>query len=161
MVNFHTHLTISPELIIKSPRFKLHLRPRTGITDHLEEEIPPLPQGKTAVDVFADFLRYLDHCTRTYIQETHIDGASLLTSGKVDFILSHPNAWEGAQQTLMRDAAVQAGLITSAPGDRDRVSFISEGEASLNFCIDKDLINDSIQVWVPPGSVIEKKAHEP
>ena len=61
----------------------------------------------------------------------------------------------------MRDAAVQAGLITSAPGDRDRVSFISEGEASLNFCIDKDLINDSIQVWVPPGSVIEKKAHEP
>ncbi|KAF5354269.1 hypothetical protein D9756_006964 [Leucocoprinus leucothites] len=129
----------------KAEWFKLHLRPKTRTTDFLDDEIPPLPPGKSVVDVLADYLRYLNQCARIYIEETHIDGASLLTSGRVEFILSHPNSWEGAQQSLMRSAAIQAGLITDAPNDRDRISFISEGEASLNFCIDKDLINNSIR----------------
>ncbi|KAJ3575398.1 hypothetical protein NP233_g1120 [Leucocoprinus birnbaumii] len=132
---------------IKAEWFKLHLRPKTKATANLSDDIPPLPRGKTAVDIFADYLTYLYKCAQSYIKEseTHADAASLLASGKVEFILSHPNAWEGAQQTLMRSAAVQAGLITSSPGDRDRVTFISEGEASLNFCIDKGLTNESIE----------------
>ncbi|KXN81408.1 Heat shock 70 kDa protein 12B [Leucoagaricus sp. SymC.cos] len=130
---------------VKAEWFKLHLRPQTRSTAAVTDEIPPLPAGKTAVDVFADFLKYLNNCARSYIEETHVDGSSLLASGKVEFILSHPNAWEGAQQTLMRNAAVQAGLISNAPSDRNRVSFVSEGEASLNLCIDKDLTNESIR----------------
>ncbi|KAJ3575399.1 hypothetical protein NP233_g1121 [Leucocoprinus birnbaumii] len=130
---------------VKTEWFKLHLRPRTRATETLGDEIPPLPQNKSAVDVFADFLRYLNKCARAYIEETHIEGHSLLSSGKVEFILSHPNSWEGAQQTLMRSAAIQAGLIPNTVKDRARVSFISEGEASLNFCIDKNLMNESIQ----------------
>jgi hypothetical protein len=105
-----------------------------------------LPQGKSAVDVFADFLKYLNQCARNYITETHIAGKSLLASGKVEYILSHPNAWEGPQQALMRNAAVQAGLIKNTGSDRDRISFISEGEASLNFCLEKALTNDLIRV---------------
>ena len=132
-----------------SSRFKLHLRPKTKATASISDELPPLPRGKTAVDVFADFLSYLNRCARSYIEETHVDGASLLASGKVEFILSHPNAWEGAQQTLMRNAAIQAGLISGSPNDRDRVHFISEGEASLNFCIDKNLTNEAILVSLP------------
>lgn len=129
-------------------RFKLHLRPKTQSSASVSDEIPPLPEGKTAVDVFADFLKYLYQCARSYVEESHVDGASLLSSGKVEFILSHPNAWEGAQQTLMRRAAVQAGLISDTPSDKQRISFVTEGEASLTFCVEKGLINESIRVGI-------------
>jgi hypothetical protein len=33
-------------------------------------KIPPLPQGKSAIDVFADFIQYLHRCARTYVEET-------------------------------------------------------------------------------------------
>lgn len=95
-----------------------------------------------------DLLRYLNHCARSYIEERHNEGTSVLSSGRVHYILSHPNAWEGAQQTLMRQAAVRAGLITDAPEDREQIDFATEGEASLNFCIDHGLMNQSIQVWL-------------
>lgn len=98
------------------------------------------------VDAFADFLKYMNQCARLYIEETHVDGVSLLASGKVEYILTHPNSWEGAQQTLMRKAAVQAGLIAENPRDQARISFVTEGEASLKFCIDKGLMNGSIRV---------------
>ena len=38
--------------------------------------LAPLPTGKTAVDVFGDFLSYLFHCTRSFIIDTHANGAS-------------------------------------------------------------------------------------
>ncbi|KAF9442562.1 hypothetical protein P691DRAFT_810428 [Macrolepiota fuliginosa MF-IS2] len=129
----------------KAEWFKLHLRPNTRTSASVTEDIPPLPRGKTAVDVFADFLNYMNECARSYIAETHLDGASLLASGRVEFILTHPNSWEGAQQTLMRRAAVQAGLIVDTATDQARVSFVTEGEASLNFCIDKGMMNESIR----------------
>lgn len=128
-------------------RFKLHLRPRTRATTSVSDDIPPLPPGKTAVDVFADFLRYMKGCAKTYIEETHpVDGLDFWRSGKEEYILSHPNAWEGAQQTLMRRAAVQAGLVPDTPEGQARISFITEGEASLNFCVDRGLTNDPIRV---------------
>ncbi len=143
-------------------RFKLHLRPRTRTTASISEDIPPLPPGKSVVDLFADFLRYLNQCARTYIEETHVDGASMLTSGKLEYILSHPNSWEGAQQTLMRRAAVLAGLITDTAADQARISFVTEGEACLNFCIDKGLMNESIKVKsfrINPSSHFTKFQH--
>ncbi|KAF9449853.1 hypothetical protein P691DRAFT_790221 [Macrolepiota fuliginosa MF-IS2] len=129
----------------KAEWFKLHLRPKTRTSASVTEDIPPLPRGKTAVDVFADFLNYMNQCARSYIAETHVDGAGLLASGRVEFILTHPNSWEGAQQALMRRAAVQAGLIVDTATDQARISFVTEGEASLNFCIDKGLMNESIK----------------
>lgn len=46
----------------------------------------------------------------------------------------------------MRQAAEKAGLIS--PGGMNEVTFISEGEASLNMCIEHDLLSDSIRVGV-------------
>ena len=111
-------------------------------------DLPPLPQGKSAVAVFADFLTYLFTCAKKYITETHANGESLWTSleNRIEFVLSHPNGWEGLQQGKMRQAATMAGLVPNTPAGHARVHFVTEGEASLNFCIQKDLANETMQV---------------
>ena len=93
------------------PRFKLHLRSRVGAGRSVGDQIPPLPLNKTVVDVFADFLRYLLECASSYIQDTHVNGSDFWNSVKsqIDFVLSHPNGWEGIQQSEMRRAAILAG----------------------------------------------------
>ena len=100
------------------------------------------------MDVFADFLQYLFTCTRRYISETHGHGDTLWASfeDRIEFILSHPNGWEGFQQGKMRDAAIAAGLIPDTPAGRARVQFVTEGEASFNFCIRNGLADDVLQV---------------
>ena len=129
-------------------RFKLHLRPKTRSSGYVANKIPPLPQGKSAIDVFADFLRYLHQCARTFIEETHANGVDLwhTLEDRTEFVLTHPNGWEGPQQSMMRIAAVQAGLIPDSDDGHSHLSFVTEGEASLHFCVQSGLINDAIKV---------------
>ena len=92
-------------------------------------------------EVFADFLRYLFECASSYIQDTHANGPDLWNSVKahIDFVLSHPNGWEGTQQNEMRQAAVLAGLVPDNASGHSRLSFVSEGEASLHFSVHNGL----------------------
>lgn len=130
----------------KSLRFKLHLRSNVGSGRNVGKDIPPLPLNKSVVDVFADFLDYLFRCAMDYIKETHASGPTFWESVKndIDFVLSHPNGWEGAQQQEMRKAAVIAKLIPDTTNGHARLSFVTEGEASLHF---------SIQNGLPPGAM--------
>jgi len=127
--------------VIDSNRFKLHLRPRTRTAAHVTEAIPPLPEGKTAVQVFADFLKYLRRCAQRYIEETHATGVDLWrdVQANTEVVLTHPNGWEG-QQALMRDAAIIAGVIPDT--DDGRLFFVTEGEAKLRFCIQSGLLRE-------------------
>ena len=132
-------------------RFKLHLRPERLDSEAIKRaDLPPLPPGKTAVAVFADFLAYLFTCARTFITETHANGESLWKSlgDRIEFVLSHPNGWEGLQQDKMRQAAVMAGLVPNSPAGHARIYFVTEGEASLNFCVQNGLTNETMQVRV-------------
>ncbi|PPQ91259.1 hypothetical protein CVT25_006376 [Psilocybe cyanescens] len=127
--------------------WQLHLRPNTNSASHVTQKIPPLPEGKSAIAIFADFLRYLHQCARTYIEETHANGVELWRSleSRTDFVLTHPNGWEGGQQSLMRRAAVTAGLIPNSSDGQRRLSFVTEGEASLHFCIQSGLTTEAIK----------------
>ncbi|KAL1941016.1 hypothetical protein VTO73DRAFT_7652 [Trametes versicolor] len=127
--------------------FKLHLRPETLDSNEIKRhDLPPLPKGKGVLDVFADFTRYLFRCTQRYIKETHANGASIWSSveDRVEFVLSHPNGWEGLQQGKMRQAAIMAGLVPDTPDGHARVQFVTEGEASLHFCIRSGLTSDGL-----------------
>lgn len=133
--------------------FKLHLKPASTLpgpqsvaedgSNAINEdiEIPPLSLNKSATTIFSDFLKYLFLCTRDYIIETHANGDTLWAAlkDKVHFILSHPNGWEGPQQTLMRQASIMAGLIPDTSEGHDRVEFVTEGEASLHYCVSSDM----------------------
>ena len=124
----------------------LHLRAKHLASRIKDEDIPPLPQGKSAVQVLADFMRYLFNCTRSYITETHASGTSMWRSieNNIEFILIHPNGWEGPQQQQIRRAAVIAGLISNGEEEHmSRIHLLTEGEASLYFCVAHVLASDS------------------
>ena len=132
-----------PDVIYEFHRFKLHLRPQTH-----SMELPPLPLNKSVVEVFADYFKYLFDCASEYIQDTHANGRELRLSVKddIDYILPHPNGWDVTQQTQMTKAAILAGIIPDTPSGRARVSFVTEGEASLHFSIRNGLPADALRV---------------
>lgn len=80
-------------------------------------------------------MTYLFQCTRSYIQESY--SAELWSSLErdIDLVLTHPNGWEGSQQGQIRSAAVLAGLISDTQDGHARLRLLTEGEASLHFCI--------------------------
>lgn len=129
-------------------RFKLRLRPRTMALKMNGMRLSTLPRGKSAVEVFGDFLQYLFRCTRSFIIDTHANGQALwhAVEHDIQLVLSHPNGWEGAQQTKMRRAAVYGGLIPDADEGKARIRFVTEGEASLHACVLNGLAADVLSV---------------
>ncbi|KAJ7841610.1 hypothetical protein B0H14DRAFT_3457380 [Mycena olivaceomarginata] len=119
--------------------FKLHLRPTVS-----GPELPPLPHRKTATSVLADFLRYLFECAKKFIKETHTEALWASLQHNIQFVMAHPNGWQGKQQSQMRDAAVVAGLIPHSDAGHQRLRFVTEGEASLHFCIRNGLGTQAI-----------------
>ncbi|KAG1739210.1 uncharacterized protein EDB91DRAFT_1053992 [Suillus paluster] len=130
---------------IKTELFKLRLRPKTMKLKMNGMRLSPLPRHKTPVDVFGDFLAYLFRCTKSFIIDTHANGQTLWhhVETSIEFVLSHPNGWEGAQQTKMRRAAAHGGLIPDTDEGRARIRFVTEGEASLHACVQSGLAADN------------------
>lgn len=137
-------------------RWKLHLRPQ----EYGRLDIPALPRGKKAVHILQDFLGYLFNCIQQFFTETYVNGNDLWRSlaETVEYILPQPNGWSGAEYRVIRTACVSAGLVPSEQAARDRVLFVSEGEASLHFCLQDGLTFDesmerSIQRYSPINSL--------
>ncbi|KAI0319130.1 hypothetical protein OF83DRAFT_1227634 [Amylostereum chailletii] len=118
--------------------FKLLMRPK-GAT--VPEGIP------RHCGRYADFYRYLFDRAKEYICQTHASKELFWKSveGDIDFVLSHPNGWEGPQQGKMRKAAIQAGLIPDTPEGHARITFVTEGEASFHYCISSGKVSDVIK----------------
>ena len=114
----------------------------------MNENVPPLPPNKSVVSVFADFLRYLLDCASSYIQDTQLGGVELWKAHRdeIHFVLSHPNGWEGKEQSQMRQAAVEASLVPDTPPGHDRVTFVTEGEASLHFVVENGILSQASEV---------------
>ncbi|PBK65399.1 hypothetical protein ARMSODRAFT_1022208 [Armillaria solidipes] len=137
----HIVETAEDERWIKYVSFKLHLRPKSMLPPHMNENLPPLPAGKDLVAIFADFYAYLFKCTKDFILESHQSAASFwgTVENTIEFVLTHPNGWEGQQQAQMWKAVVRARLIPENDEGQARVHFVTEGEASLHFCINHGL----------------------
>ena len=122
-------------------RWKLHFRPKyLESSINKNDDLPPLPPGKRAVDILTDFIKYLFECTKTYIQERRLAFSWPSYEDSIEYIFTHPNGWEGVQQQLYRQAIEAAGLVSATSQGRARVHLLTEGEASLHFCV-ANLIN--------------------
>jgi hypothetical protein len=95
-----------------------------------------LPKGKTIVDVFSDFMRYLFDSTKTLFISSDQNGEKRWDSvaHNIELVLTHPNGWGGPQQSQLRSAAVKANIVPDTPAGLSRVHFVTEGEASFHFC---------------------------
>ena len=95
-----------------------------------------LPKGKTIIDVFADFMRYLFDSTKALFESLEPNGELRWDSisKSIELVLTHPNGWGGPQQTHLRNAAVKAGIVPDTPAGHASVHFVTEGEASFSFC---------------------------
>ncbi|KAF9231963.1 hypothetical protein BU15DRAFT_67879 [Melanogaster broomeanus] len=91
--------------------WKLYLRAKHLEASHFTDaDIPALPEGKTAVQVLGDFVGYLFKHAKAYITEAHTCVWESFQNN-IEFVLTHPNGWEGPQQQQIRNAAELGGLI--------------------------------------------------
>ncbi|KAF9650947.1 hypothetical protein BDM02DRAFT_3092037, partial [Thelephora ganbajun] len=128
--------------------WKLNLAPKALSKKLPAGYAPKLPHGLSITEVFADFMEYLFACAESYIKDSHALGGSVWDSVKADivFVLSHPNGWGGAEQVVMRRAAVKAKLIPDTAEGHDRVRFVTEGEASFNFCVNNGISGEAMKI---------------
>ena len=118
-------------------RWKLLLSP-TELPEVMRDQMSArLPKGKTIVDVYADFLEFLFESTKALFKDSEPNGDLRWdsVSDNIELVLTHPNGWGGPQQTQLRAAAVKARIVPDTPAGRSRVHFVTEGEASFNFCV--------------------------
>ena len=97
------------------------------------EERPP---GLTVETIYSDFLQYLLNNTKTFFVTRTPNGATVWQQliDDAEFVIAHPNAWGVREQHVLRRAAVRADYVSVTQAD-SRVRFVSEGEASVHFCI--------------------------
>lgn len=117
------------KLYLKPANLELIIDPDAPAPD-----LDPLPFGVTAETIAAQFLAYMVSCVGKYIVTRHSNGSEILASlaESIRYVITVPNGWEVAQQQVLRNACIQAGLV--APERADTVSFVTEAEASINYC---------------------------
>jgi len=104
-----------------------------------------LPRGKTIVDVFADYMRYLFDSTEEMFKSSELI-VRWDSIPETELVLTHPNGWGGPQQSQLRRAAIKAGIVPDTPAGRARVQFVTEGEACFNFCAAEIRTGETLKV---------------
>jgi hypothetical protein len=113
--------------------FKLHLHPNAMKVDH-PITLKPLPRGVPIQQIYTDWMGYLFRHTEAYFQSTIVAGETVWRRHRssIQFVFAHPNGWEISQQSLLRKAAIAAGLVTSSSAG-ELIRFVGEAEASVHF----------------------------
>ncbi|KAJ1310673.1 hypothetical protein OPQ81_009200 [Rhizoctonia solani] len=112
--------------------FKLHLHPQSMRSqDRLT--LYPLPFGVSLSKIYTDFLGYLLRHTRTYFEEHIVHGPLIWEkcARNMLIVLAHPNGWSTREQSFMRQALMEVG----SEYKKYQVTFVTEGEASVHFCM--------------------------
>ncbi|KAH8110521.1 hypothetical protein DFH11DRAFT_1514250 [Phellopilus nigrolimitatus] len=150
---------------LKVQWFKLHMRPKSMPVSLPISALPPLPSQKNITHVFADFLTYLSSCAQKFICDAQASLTGMWPTLIADavFIIGHPNGWEGAQQSKLRRSAILSRLIPNTPEGRARVKFVTEGEASLHYCIRGGMVaknNDAFIIADLGGGTLDFSAYK-
>jgi hypothetical protein len=99
-------------------------------------EIPPLPSYVTLKRVYVDFLGYMFKSTKIFFENNTLNGSRIWSrlEDRIVVILATPNGWDITQQGFLREAAMQAGLVTQANA-KAQLEFVTEGEAAVHYVL--------------------------
>lgn len=113
-------------------------------------EVPPLPSDVSIKSVYVDFLSYMYRHTREHFINGTPAGSSVWTrlndSHDIVLVLATPNGWDTAQQSFLKGAVMEAGLVTKSKMESN-LCFVTEGEASVHYA----LAYSRGQRWLRPG----------
>jgi molecular chaperone DnaK (HSP70) len=100
--------------------------------------LPPLPDGKTAISVSADYLSKLRQAIRSALQKT-LGEVFLREERSIRWVFTIPAIWNDAGKAALRASVIDAGFIRG-PND-NRLQLVTEPEAIVFFCSKTGLLN--------------------
>ncbi|KAK3047799.1 hypothetical protein LTR09_010774 [Extremus antarcticus] len=140
--------------------FKLQLM-MSGNTYIDPINLPPLPPGKSEVDVAADYLFKLRQAMRNQLQKT-LGEVFNREERNIRYFLTVPAIWNEAGKAATRAAAIQAGFLRDE--NDNRLTLITEPEAAAMFCAKTGLLNlkvhDAILIVDCGGGTVDLIAYE-
>ncbi|KAL2838888.1 hypothetical protein BJY01DRAFT_219624 [Aspergillus pseudoustus] len=123
--------------------------------------LPPLPPGKSEIDVAADYLFKLRQAMRAQLQKT-LGEVFTREERNIKYYLTVPAIWNDAGKAATRAAALQAGFLRDE--NDNRLTLISEPEAAALFCAKTGLLNlkvgDAILIVDCGGGTVDLIAYE-
>ncbi|KAF8337473.1 uncharacterized protein EI90DRAFT_2968350 [Cantharellus anzutake] len=120
---------------ILAKHFKLHLHPQT-MKEKYNLTLDPPPEGVPLSTIYEDLFGYLiKHTQDTFIHRV-LDGARVWKTyiSSADVVIAHPNGWGLREQDFMRRAVVAANIVPESES-HTRIFFVTEGEASVHYCM--------------------------
>jgi hypothetical protein len=115
-------------------------------------EVPAMPKGVSLLRVYSDFIEYLHKHTMSFFVRHTPNGGQIWDrlhgDSKIMFVFCIPNGWDISQQIFLRKAAKEAGIVDSNDS-KDRISFTTEGEASVHYV----LAHTKVNTWLNRGSL--------
>ena len=99
-------------------------------------ELEPLPPNVPLPKIYSDYMVYLIQHTKQRLLDA--TGCDLWTQYKdtADIILTHPNSWASKEHLFLREAAIDAGLVSRARAEGS-LHFVQEAEAASRYCVSK------------------------
>lgn len=116
-------------------RFKMALRESQDRTSEGPRITSSAGEKFLAVDVIADYLRFLKEFAWKDIQEAT---SGHLKDNEIRWCLTVPAIWTDADKQLMRRAAQKAGIIGTSEEEAERLILALEPEAAAMYCQEKD-----------------------
>lgn len=123
--------------------------------------LPPLPPGKSEIDVAADYLFKLRQAMRNQLQKT-LGEVFNREERNIRYFLTVPAIWNDAGKAATRAAAIQAGFLRDE--NDNRLTLITEPEAAAMFCSKTGLLNlkirDAVLIVDCGGGTVDLIAYE-
>lgn len=123
--------------------------------------LPPLPPGKSEIDVAADYLFKLRQAMRHQLTKTLGDVFNR-EERNIRYFLTVPAIWNDAGKAATRAAAIQAGFLRDE--NDNRLTLITEPEAAAMFCSKTGLLNlkirDAVLIVDCGGGTVDLIAYE-
>ncbi|SPO03752.1 related to hsp70 protein [Cephalotrichum gorgonifer] len=123
--------------------------------------LPPLPPGKSEIDVAADYLFKLRQAMRESLQKT-LGEVFNREERNIRYYLTVPAIWNDAGKAATRAAAIQAGFLRDE--NDNRLTLVSEPEAAALFCSKTGLLNlkvhDAVLIVDCGGGTVDLIAYE-
>ncbi|KAK3381886.1 hypothetical protein B0H63DRAFT_376962, partial [Podospora didyma] len=100
--------------------------------------LPPLPEGKSAIDVSADYLFKLRMAIRSTLQKT-LGAVFEAEESNISWCFTTQAVWSNRGRDALRSAIITAGYIRTEQDPR--LMFVTEPEAAAFFCSKSGLLN--------------------